>query len=76
MHRLPRCTRWPIPSAAITALPHGLNNSLVLGLVLDFNLPAAEALCSELGRAVLPATQRLRDVGIKERTCPRSRAMP
>lgn len=35
-------------------LPHGLSNSLVLGPVLEFNLPAAEALYAELGRAILP----------------------
>lgn len=36
-------------------LPHGLSNSLVLVPVLEFNLPAAEALYAELGRAILPA---------------------
>ncbi|MDP1901433.1 MAG: iron-containing alcohol dehydrogenase [Rubrivivax sp.] len=35
-------------------LPHGLTNSLVLGPVLEFNLPVAQALYAELGRAVLP----------------------
>ncbi len=35
-------------------LPHGLSNSLVLGPVLEFNLPAAEAQYAELGRAILP----------------------
>ncbi len=35
-------------------LPHGLTNSLVLGPVLEFNLPSAQALYAELGRAVLP----------------------
>jgi alcohol dehydrogenase class IV len=35
-------------------LPHGLSNSLVLGPVLEFNLPAAQALYAQLGRAVLP----------------------
>lgn len=35
-------------------LPHGLTNSLVLGPVLEFNLPAAQALYAELGRALLP----------------------
>ncbi len=35
-------------------LPHGLSNSLVLGPVLEFNLPAGEALYAELGRAILP----------------------
>jgi alcohol dehydrogenase class IV len=35
-------------------LPHGLSNSLVLLPVLEFNLPAAEALYAQLGRAILP----------------------
>jgi alcohol dehydrogenase class IV len=35
-------------------LPHGLTNSLVLGPVLEFNLPAAQPLYAELGRTVLP----------------------
>jgi len=35
-------------------LPHGLTNSLVLGPVLEFNLPATEVLYAELGRAILP----------------------
>lgn len=35
-------------------LPHGLTNSLVLVPVLEFNLPVAEALYAELGRAILP----------------------
>ena len=35
-------------------LPHGLSNSLVLGPVLEFNLPAADAQYAELGRAILP----------------------
>jgi alcohol dehydrogenase class IV len=35
-------------------LPHGVTNSLVLVPVLDFNLPVAEALYAELGRAILP----------------------
>ncbi|MBI2307481.1 MAG: iron-containing alcohol dehydrogenase [Rhodocyclales bacterium] len=35
-------------------LPHGLSNSLVLVPVLEFNLPKAEALYAELGRAILP----------------------
>lgn len=42
-------------------LPHGLTNSLVLGPVLDFNLPAAEALYAELGRAVLPQLAGIAD---------------
>lgn len=35
-------------------LPHGLTNSLVLVPVLAFNLPVAEALYAQLGRAILP----------------------
>lgn len=35
-------------------LPHGLSNSLVLGPVLEFNLPAAQSLYAELGRAISP----------------------
>lgn len=35
-------------------LAHGLSNSLVLGAVLEFNLPAAEGLYAQLGRALLP----------------------
>lgn len=35
-------------------LPHGLTNSLVLGPVLEFNLPAAAPLYAQLGRALLP----------------------
>ncbi len=35
-------------------LPHGLTNSLVMLPVLEFNLPAAQALYAELGRAILP----------------------
>lgn len=35
-------------------LPHGLTNSLVLGPVLEFNLPYAVAEYAELGRAILP----------------------
>lgn len=35
-------------------LPHGLSNSLVLVPVLEFNLPVAEALYAQLGRAILP----------------------
>ena len=37
-------------------LPHGLSNSLVLGPVLEFNLPAAQTLYAELGRAIAPGT--------------------
>lgn len=36
-------------------LPHGLSNSLVLGVVLDYNLDAAQAEYAELGRVILPA---------------------
>ena len=35
-------------------LPHGLSNSLVFAAVLKFNLPQAQALYAELGRAILP----------------------
>ena len=35
-------------------LPHGLSNSLVFLPVLRFNLPVAQALYAELGRAILP----------------------
>jgi alcohol dehydrogenase class IV len=42
-------------------LPHGLANSLVLGPVLEFNLPAAQALYAELGRALLPALMSASD---------------
>lgn len=35
-------------------LPHGLSNSLVLLPVLEFNLPAAQAMYAELGRALMP----------------------
>jgi alcohol dehydrogenase class IV len=35
-------------------LPHGLSNSLVFVPVLQFNLPAAQTLYAELGRAILP----------------------
>lgn len=35
-------------------LPHGLSNSLVLLQVLAFNLPVAQTLYAELGRAILP----------------------
>ena len=38
-------------------LPHGLTNSLVLGPVLEFNLPKAEKLYAELGRAILPGLE-------------------
>ena len=35
-------------------LPHGLSNSLVFVAVLKFNLPVAQALYAQLGRAILP----------------------
>lgn len=35
-------------------LPHGLTNSLVFVAVLKFNLPLAQALYAQLGRAILP----------------------
>ncbi|MGE5451227.1 MAG: iron-containing alcohol dehydrogenase [Acidobacteriota bacterium] len=35
-------------------LPHGLSNSLVLAPVLRFNLPMAQSLYAQLGRAILP----------------------
>ncbi|OGB29143.1 MAG: alcohol dehydrogenase [Burkholderiales bacterium RIFCSPLOWO2_12_FULL_61_40] len=41
-------------------LPHGLSNSLVLLPVLAFNLPLAQPLYAELGRAILP---QLADAG-------------
>ncbi len=42
-------------------LPHGLTNSLVLLPVLKFNLPAAEPLYAELGRAILPELNSVSD---------------
>lgn len=42
-------------------LPHGLTNSLVLGPVLEFNLPQAQALYAELGRAILPEQRSASD---------------
>jgi len=35
-------------------LPHGLSNSLVFVAVLNFNLPVAQPLYAQLGRAILP----------------------
>lgn len=35
-------------------LPHGLSNSLVFVPVLQFNLPLAQAVYAQLGRAILP----------------------
>ena len=42
-------------------LPHGLTNSLVLLPVLKFNLPAAESLYAQLGRAILPELNSVSD---------------
>jgi alcohol dehydrogenase class IV len=42
-------------------LPHGLTNSLVLLPILKFNLPAAESLYAELGRAILPELNSVSD---------------
>ena len=42
-------------------LPHGLSNSLVFVAVLKFNLPVAEALYAQLGRAILPQLAAARD---------------
>jgi alcohol dehydrogenase class IV len=42
------------PIGARFHVPHGLSNSLVLGPVLRFNLPAARALYAELADIVLP----------------------
>ena len=38
---------------------HGLSNSLVLGPVLEFNLPEAQAPYAQLAHAILPATRSL-----------------
>jgi alcohol dehydrogenase class IV len=43
------------PIGAIFHVPHGLSNALVLPHVLEFNLPAAEALYAELAEIVKPA---------------------
>lgn len=45
------------PVGARFHVPHGLSNSLVLGPVLRFNLPAAAALYAELADIVLPGCQ-------------------
>jgi alcohol dehydrogenase class IV len=42
------------PIGAIFHVPHGLSNALVLPHVLEFNLPAAEALYAELAEIVKP----------------------
>ena len=42
------------PIGAIFHVPHGLSNALVLPHVLEFNLPAAEALYAELADLVKP----------------------
>lgn len=42
------------PIGAIFHVPHGLSNALVLPHVLEFNLPAAEALYAELAGIVRP----------------------
>ncbi|MCY1254135.1 Long-chain-alcohol dehydrogenase 1 [compost metagenome] len=42
-------------------LPHGLSNSLMLSVVLQFNLPFAEAEYATLGRAILPHLATLSD---------------
>ncbi len=42
-------------------LPHGLSNSLVFVAVLKFNLPAAQALYAQLGRAILPQLAAVSD---------------
>ncbi len=39
-------------------VPHGLSNALVLGPVLEFNLPAVEPLYAELAEAVTPPGAR------------------
>lgn len=42
-------------------LPHGLTNSVVLVPVLEFNLPVAQGLYAELGRAILPELAAVAD---------------
>lgn len=42
-------------------LPHGLTNSVVLVPVLEFNLPVAQELYAELGRAILPELAAVAD---------------
>jgi alcohol dehydrogenase class IV len=42
-------------------LPHGLSNSLVFVAVLKFNLPVAQALYAQLGRAILPQLSAVSD---------------
>src|SRR5260370_22519856 len=41
------------PIGAIFHVPHGLSNALVLPHVLEFNLPAAEALYAELAGIII-----------------------
>ena len=43
-------------------VPHGLSNALVLAPVMEFNLPAAEALYGDLARAILPGGGEGRDL--------------
>jgi len=45
------------PIGAIFHVPHGLSNALVLPHVLEFNLPAAEALYAELAEIVKPGVR-------------------
>lgn len=47
-------------------LPHGLSNALMLVATLRFNLPAAEGLYAELGRAILPGTAKDNDARVAE----------
>lgn len=49
------------PIGAIFHVPHGLSNALVLPHVLEFNLPAAEALYAELAEIVKPGLRTPRD---------------
>lgn len=42
-------------------LPHGLSNSLVLGPVLEFNLPVAQTQYAELRRAIAPNMMNVSD---------------
>lgn len=42
------------PIGALFHVPHGLSNALVLTQVLQFNLPAAQALYAELAPVILP----------------------
>ncbi len=47
-------------------LPHGLSNSLVLAPVLRFNLPVAQTLYAQLGRAILPDLNGVSDAQAAE----------